>query len=223
MNALANAISNAFTSIIMPVSTKIASKFSKVGEVTIYCPTLEDAGFQAERQPLLDEKTKAPVFNEDGSPAFMFVENLPIYVEAAHNWIQEAMLAQVKAQARNKLVTKTANLKDGATIATDWPSLTAEGDRGGNGDALAATREVKEAFKKHVVSLGKSAKAQETLTTLFNSKQSLALQSPENKEKMVQYINDFVATVDDANMTRWMKYLEGVNAACAAQGEADDF
>ena len=37
---------------------------------------------------------------------------------------------------------------------------------GGNGDALAAVREVKAAFAKHVATLGKSQKAQETLDVI---------------------------------------------------------
>jgi len=201
---------NAFTKLAIDVSKKVAGKFAKVGTVDIYCPTLEDAGFSPEVQK--DAEGKAVV--EDG---------LPVYKNEAHNWILGAMLAQVKAQARNKLVSGTAALKEGASIAQDWVALTAEGERGGNGDALAAVREVKADFAKYVAALGKSQKAQETLITLFSSKNSLALQSPENKAKMETYVANFAETLDEAQMTRYAKYLEGIAAACAAVAEVDDF
>lgn len=199
-----------FKQLIIEVSKKVAGKYSKVGDVTIHVPTLEDAGFTPEAQ--LDDKGQPVV--EDG---------LPVYKSEAHNWILGAMLAQVKAQARNKLVSGTASLKDGAAIATDWAALTAEGDRGGNGDALAAIREVKADFAKHVASIGKSQKAQETLTTLFSSKNSLALQSPENKAKMESYVAAFAETLDEVKLARYMRYLEGINVACAVSVEVDDF
>jgi len=200
-----------FATLSIEVNKKgTGGKFEKVGAVDIYVPTLEAAGFTPERQK--DEDGKDVV--EDG---------LPVYKEASHNWIQGAMLAQVKAQARNKLVSGTAALKENAVIATDWDTLTAEGDRGNNGDALAAVREVKALFQKWVATIGKNQKAQETLTILFANRQSLALQTAQNKAKMEQYVGDFAATLDEAQLTRYMKYLEGVNAACSTSDEIGDF
>lgn len=209
-NQVAATIASLFAHLTIEVNKKVAAKFVKVGEVAIYCPTLEDAAFPPVRQ--LDEAGKE-----------VFEDGLPVYKEKAHNWIQGAILAQVKAQARNKLQTGTATLKDGQTIATDWETLTAEGDRGGNGDALAAVREAKAAFAKHVGTLGKSQKAQDTLTTLFASKQSLALQSPENKQKMAAYVEGFAASLDEAQLARFMKYLEGISGACEVTDEVEDF
>jgi hypothetical protein len=212
MTTTDNAVTPAFAALTIEVNKKTpgTGKFAKVGEATIYCPTLEAAGFTVERQ--LDEKGQEVI--EDG---------LPIYKSDAHNWIQGAMLAQTKAQARNKLVSGTATLKDGQTIANDWATLTAEGERGGNGEALQIVRDVKAAFAKYVATLGKSQKAVETLITLFASKQSLALQSPENKGKMSQYVSDFAETLPADQLTRYMKYLEGINAACDNTEEVDDF
>lgn len=203
-------IINAFIKLAIEVNKKVAGKYAKVGDVDIFCPTLESAGFAPE--VATDKEGNAVI--EDG---------LPVYKEAAHNWILGAMLAQVKAQARNKLVSGTASLKEGSTIAADWEALTAEGERGGNGDALAAVREVKADFLAFAKALGKSQKAVETLTTLFGSKNSLALQSPENKAKMATYVADFAETLDEVKLARYMKYLEGINAACETSSEVDDF
>ena len=210
MNAITKAVSNAFASFAMDVSTKIANKFSKVGEVTIHCPTLDSLDQPFER--MIDAQGNEVM--EDG---------LPVYKLDQHNWVQGAILAQVKAQARNKLVSKTATLKEGATIATDWASLTAEGERGGNGDALAARREVINLFAAYVKNLQKSDKAQDTLNQLFKNAASLSLQSVENKGKMEAYVSDFAATLTDEQTARYMKYLESISAACEETTEADDF
>jgi hypothetical protein len=195
---------------IIEVNKKVAGKYEKVGEVAIFVPTLEDAGFTAERQ--MDKEGKPVV--EDG---------LPVYVEDKHNWVQGAMLAAVKAQARNKLVPGSATLKDGASIAEDWDALTAEGERGGNGAALAAVRELKAAFVAWVATLGKSATTQQVLTTLFGNRQALSLQSPSHKEKMEAYVTDFAATLDADALAKGERYLQSLIDACKAETEAEDF
>ena len=201
----------AFTSIKIEVNKKVNGKYSPVGAVDIFVPTLEDAKF-AGMERMKDEKG-AEVF-EDG---------LPVYKEDAHNWIQGAILAQVKAQARNKLVSGTATLKDGQAIAVDWPTLTVEGERGGNGEALAIVREAKADFGKWVASLGKSQAAQATLNTLFSNKQALSLQSPEHKAKMATYVTDFAGTLEAEKLAKFEKYLNSVVEAAQASVDADDF
>lgn len=197
------------------VSKKVPGqkKQEKIGEMVYYVPTLEDAGLSGmERQK--DDEGKDLINDETGLPAYKAKE---------HNWVQNAIHAAVKAQARNKLVSQTANLKEGAKIATDWDELTAEAPGGGGGEALKAMHEVKDLFKKHVQSLGKSQKAQDTLNTLFSNPASLALQSEENRGKMEAYVTEFAATLDEAKLARYSKYLEKISAACSTEEEAEDF
>jgi hypothetical protein len=209
MNAPEN--KSAFAQVAIEVNKKVSGKYSKVGEISIYVPTLADAGIVAEVQ--LDSKTNEPII-EDG---------LPVYKEDKFNWVQGAILAQVKAQARNKLVSGTADLKAGQAIAADWPTLTAEGERGGNGEALAIVREAKASFAKWVASLGRSAAAQQTLNMLFSNKQALSLQSTDNKAKVAKYVEDFAISLEAAELERYTKYLESVQVACESTVEAEDF
>lgn len=198
--------------IAMDVSTKKTvdgkAQHVKVGTVDIFVPTLDELGVAVEAQ--LDDKGVAIV--EDG---------IPVYKDAKHNYVQNALFAQVKMQARNKLVTGTATLKPGVAIATDWETLTAEG--GGNtGEGLAIVREVKALFAKWATTLGKSPNAQATMNMLFSNKGALALQSEENRDKIATYVGTFAETLDADQLARYMKYLDSVLEACKAE-TADDF
>ena len=197
----------------MEVNKKGAgNKYEKVGEVEIFVPTLGEVFPDAKVS--MDAKTGEPIV-EDG---------LPVYEDAKLNWIQGAIFAAVKAQARNKLKPGTATLKDNVSIASNWDTLTAEGERVGNGDALAAVREAKAAFAEYVKGLGKSAAAMQTLNLLFANKQALNLQSPENKAKMENYVTEFASGLEDeAKLARYEKYIAGILAACEVSESADDF
>lgn len=185
-------------------------KYEKVGEVTIFVP-------------LLSEVFPEVKISKDKDGKDVVEDGLPVYEDEKHNYLQGAIFAAVKAQARNKLKPGTATLKDGQAIAQDWAALTAEGERGGNGEALAIVREAKAAFAEFVKTLGKSANAQQTLNLLFSNKQALSLQSAENKAKMEAYITDFAGSLNEQQMARFEKYITSVAEACAVTTEADDF
>lgn len=195
------------------VNKKVNGKYAKVGEQSIFVPILH----------LALSALGSPEIAKDKDGADVYEDGLPVYTKDEHNWVQGAMLAQVKAQARNKLVPGTADVKAGQAIATDWPSLTAEGERVGNPEALAAIREAKADFAAWVATLGKSAGAQATMNTLFANKQALSLQTPENKAKIAKYVEDFATSLDETKLERYMKYLDSVTAACEVTTEVDDF
>lgn len=200
------------TSIKIEVNKKneVTSKYDKLGEIAVFIPTLADAGYEAEQA-------------KDEKGALLFEDGLPVYVADSDNWLQGAMLAQAKAQARNKLISGTATLKEGKTIADDWASLTAESEGVGNPAALLAMRETKNAFTKWVATLGKSAGAQAMLTQLFNSKAALQVQNAENKAKMEAYVTDFVESLDAATLEKGQRYIQSVLTACKAVEDAADF
>lgn len=207
-NTSAVAVAAAFAAIQIEVNKKVNGKYEKIGEQTIHVPTLH-AIF-----PNLVIAT-----DKDGNE--VIEDGLPVYTDDKANYVQGSILAAVKAQARNKLVD--GKVKAGQVIASNWEELLAEGERVGNPDALAAIREAKAAFAQYVVSLGKSEGAQNTLTTLFASKQALGLQDQKNKDKMAKYVEEFAITLDEAQMNRFMKYLESVSKACEPSVEIDDF
>lgn len=209
-NQVAAAVAIAFASCIIEVNKKVDKKYEKLGDVTIFVPTLDCFGLVAEQAK-----------DKDNNP--MVDEGLPVYTTDEANWLQGAILAQVKAQARNKLVSGTAELKPGAKIATNFAELTAEGDRAGNGAALQAIRDLKTAFAKWVSGLGKSAAAQALLNGLFGNKQALAVQAVDNKQKMAQYVADFAETLTPEALEAGQKYLQSLLDVCASTVSADDF
>lgn len=209
-NTVSAAVALAFASCIIEVNKKVDNKYSKVGEVTIFVPTLENFGIEAEQAK-----------DKDGN--LLVDEGLPVYTKDEANWLQGAILAQVKAQARNKLVSGSAELKPGAKIATNFAELTAEGDRAGNGAALQAIRDLKQAFAKWVAGLNKSAAAQALLNGLFGNKQALAVQAADNKAKMAQYVADFAESLTPEALEAGQKYLQSLLDVCAANVSADDF
>lgn len=209
-STISAAVAAAFASCLIEVNKKVDGKYSKVGDVTIFVPTLESFGFAAEQA-------------KDKDGALLVDEGLPVYTTDEANWLQGAILAQVKAQARNKLVSGTAELKPGAKIATNFAELTAEGDRAGNGAALQAIRELKTAFAKWVAGLGKSAAAQSLLNGLFGNKQALAVQAADNKAKMAQYVADFAETLTPEALEVGQKYLQSLLDVCSSNVSADDF
>ena len=199
-----------FAACLIEVNKKVDGKYAKVGDVTIHVPTLDCFGITAEQAK-----------DKDGAP--LVDDGLPVYTTDEANWLQGAILAQVKAQARNKLVSGTAELKPGAKIATNFAELTAEGDRAGNGAALQAIRELKTLFAKWVAGLGKSAAAQALLNGLFGNKQALAVQAADNKAKMMQYVQDFAESLEEAQLEAGQKYLQSLLDVCASSVSADDF
>lgn len=190
--------------ITIDVSKKVNGKFQKQGDMTITVPLLADC------LPFIGAEVTG---EEDG---------LPVYADDKANWLQGAILAAVKAQARNKLVPGTATVKDGQSIPTDWEGLLAEGVRGG-GEALAIAREVKQLFTEWVVKLGKSEAATNTLVTLFSNRQALALQSADNKAKVKGYVEQFIDTIEEDKLERYQKPIDAVLATCEAAAVAEDF
>jgi hypothetical protein len=209
-NVAAPVNANGMAALLMEVNKKVAGKYDKVGEVTLHVPLLHTVFTEAK----IAKDDKGNEVYEDG---------LPVYEKDEHNWIQGAILALAKAQARNKLVSGTATLKAGKTIANDWAGIMAEGERVGNPEALAAIREAKADFAKWVATLGKSEGAQQTLITLFGNKAALGLQNTANKGKMVGYIEQFAATLDDAKTARYTKHLESLLAIAEAGEDVNDF
>lgn len=196
-------------SIQMEVSKKVNGKFAKQGEVTITVPVLAD----------VIAFVTSPI-KKDDKGAEIVEDGLPVYEDDKANWLQSAMLASIKAQARNKLVSGTATLKDGNTIPTDWEGILAEGVRGG-GEALAIAREAKTAFAEWMAKQGKSEAATNAVVGLFSNRQALSLQSATNKGKVKAYVESFAESLDEAALERITKPVEAELAACEDTAEVD--
>ena len=123
----------------MEVSKKENGAYVRQGEIEVYYPLLNELGLSVEAEK-----------NDE--------EGFPIYTDEKVQYVFDAVLAAVKAQARNKLVSGTATLKPGLSIASTVEELLESG--GNKGDALAAVREFLAAFKAWLPKTGKSEKVQ---------------------------------------------------------------
>jgi len=195
-----------FAKITIDVSKKENGKFNKVGEQTIHCPTLLDI------LPFVNSPVK-----KDEKGQEIVEEGLPVFEDDRANWVQGAMLAAVKAQARNKMVPGTATVKDGLKIAETWEELIAEGVRDGSGLALA--REFKASFADWIAKQGLSEAATSTLITLVSNKAALQLQQQSTKDKVAARLAAFAESLDAATLEKFMRPLEAANAACEATAD----
>lgn len=200
----------AFQKITIDVSKKENGKFNKVGEQTIHVPVLADI------MPFVGSPIKKDEKGQD-----IMEDGIPVYEDDKANWIQGAILASVKAQARNKMVPGTAQVKEGLKIAENWEELIAEGVRDGSGLALA--REFRKEFEAYVNKQGLSEQAANTLITLVSNKAALTLQQESTKNKVKARLESFAETLDPEKLEKFMRPLTSAIEACTAQVDSMDF
>lgn len=152
-------------------------------------------------------------------------DGLPVYDSDAANFIISAVVAYVKAGARNKteIVNGVVRVRDGLKIPTNWEELCQEGTRGGGAAALAILREAKEAFATWFKTLGKSENATATAVTLFSNRAALEVQEPKVKEKMVAYVTAFGESLSEELLEKFARPLENVLASASVVKDAEDF
>lgn len=202
----------AFTQVSIEVSKRENGKFAKVGNVNIFVPVIP--------QDILPIIASAEIEkNEKGEDVYQ--DGIPVFKDKRANWIQDAILAAVKMQARNKLESGTATLKSGAKIAEDWDELTAEGTRG-PGAANALAKEFRETFSAWVAKQGLSEKASATLVQFVSNKAALSLQPQANKDKVKARLDAFAESLSSEDMEKFMKPLESIMEACEESADAMD-
>ena len=185
----------------MEVSKKENGAYVAQGKIEVFYPTLDELGLNV--QPEKEDE-----------------EGFPVYSDEKVQYVFDAVLAAVKAQARNKLVSGTANLKPGLSIASSVEELLESG--GNKGDALAAVREFLAAFKAWLPKTGKSEKVQAAVYELARNKASVMLQADDKKQKFAQYLADFASTLTEEQAARFTRPLLALNEACEAGDALDD-
>ena len=196
---------------ISKAGEKKGDKRIKVGDVDIFVPTLKDiAAIVAGAEQKKDEKGNPIV--EDG---------LPVYTTDTADWIQGAILAQVKAQARNKLVPSTVSLKADQKIPETWEELCAEGTRG-PGAGLKLLQDFKRAFSDWVSKQGLSEASGAFLVAMVGNKNALLLQNDAIKAKVSARLTSFAESLSEEDMERFMSPLTAATEACTA-GFTPDF
>jgi len=185
----------------MEVSKKENGAYVKQGEVEVFYPLLNELGLDIEADKM-DE------------------EGFPIYSDEKVQYVFDAVLSAVKAQARNRLISGTASLKPGLAIASTVEELLESG--GNKGDALAAVREFLAAFKAWLPKTGKSEKVQAAVYELARNRASVAMQPDDKKAKFSNYLADFADTLNEEQAARFSRPLLALNDACEAGDALDD-
>lgn len=176
-------------------------QYVKQGEIVVFYPELTDLGIDI-----------APVKDD--------AEGFPVYSDEKVQYVFDAVLAAVKAQARNKLVSGTATLKAGLSIASTVEELLESG--GNKGEALAILREFYAAFKAWLPSTKKSEKVQAAVLDLAKNKVGLLMQTEEKKQKFLVYLTDFAASLTPEQASRFTRPMEALNEAATSSDPTDD-
>lgn len=180
----------------MKVSKKENGEYVNVGSVTVFYPLLSELGLAVE-------------------PAGKDEEGFPTYADDKVQYVFDAVLAAVKATARNRLVSGTATLKPDNTIADTIEALLATGER--SGEALANRREYFKSFKEFLATLGKSAGYVAGMYDIASNVKNLPYQTDGRKTAVRDLVAQHAATLDAESIAKWertmLQVTEATNAA----------
>lgn len=178
----------------MDVSKKENGAYVKVGTVDVYYPLLNELGLSVEA-------------SKDDADGF------PIYDDEKVQFVFDAVWAAVKATARNKLVSGTADLKEGNAIATTVEELLAASG-GRSGEALETRRAFLASFKAWLPSLGKPTAFNAGLYDLVNASKNLPYVSDARKKLVDNTVAAFGATLSDELLAKYARLITNISELC---------
>lgn len=188
------------------ISETIEGERKALGIIDVPVPTLAAFGIQAAFK--LNDKQEVET-DDDG---------IPLYAEATHNYLMDSVIKNVQARARNQLVPKTVELKDGKTIACNFDELFAASER--DGTHLKNRAEAVKAFKGFLMSVGVKEQLAETMAFWFRTQEALRSQTETVKQKMKARIEGFTNSLDADALAKYGRTITLADEACA--GEAID-
>lgn len=189
----------------MQVTRSEGNKRVPVGEVEVPVPSLSDFGL-------------------DAAPTGQDEDGVPTYNTNELNWLQNAIKNATLANARNKLVPKSTELRPGAAIPSTLEELSEPSLGGGNPEVLKQIAATKALFKEYVNGLGKSAKVTALLIEAFGSVKALGMQPANVRERIAAYVEEFVEWAESEGRefgSAGVAYIEKVLVACADEEEFD--
>lgn len=192
------------------------AKAVPVGSVVVYYPLLSEMGIPVDPSKYVD-------FDKDGKEVDSTESNeaaFPVYASDAVQMVFDALLAQVKATARNRLQTGTATLKDGARINSTVEEMLEETPR--NGEALKERREYFASFKAFLGTLGKSAAYVQGMADIVSNVKGLPFQSATRKETVKGLIVQHAATLNAEQVSKWQKIMTQIDENCTGADPLDE-
>ena len=186
---------NIMQSYTIEVSKKENNAYVPVGEVTVFYPLLSELGLPVE-----------PSGKDDAG--------FPTYADERVQYVFDAVMAAVKAAARNKLYPQSATLKEGNKIAETVEELLASGGR--SGEALETRRAFLAAFKAWLPSLGKPAGFNAAMADLVSSMKNLPYMSTERKAAVNKYVAEFAASLPADMLAKFERILTQIDELCSS-------
>lgn len=166
----------------------------KVGDYTVAVPTVA-AFIAAVNQP-------ATGVDDDG---------LPTYDDNAATWLQNAITAACRGQARNRLVGGTATLRMGAVMPTTFAELIEPVQSSGN-QVLAERAELIKLFVAQLEADNRPAAIIKMMRSLMEKPELLGAQPERVREVMAQWVSEFRATLVEVDAaSQWqLGHLDSV-------------
>lgn len=180
-------------------------KREKVGEFEAFVPSLNDFTASIE---------SAAVTGADS-------EGMPTFNSDAANWLFSAIIDKVKRQARNSLVSGTATLKAGHSIAMTFEDLV-KPLVVSSSTALAQYAEVARLFVGWLEATGKPAAVHASFSQLVRQRSAIALQGDKVREVLAKWLTDFAteAAANGALDDFQQNYVVSLIEACNGQDES---
>lgn len=201
----------------MVVSKKEDGKYKEVGKVAVFYPLLSELGIAVdpEKYEAADKDGKMVACTADTPDCF------PVYADEKVQFVWEGVWAAVKAMARNRLESGTANLKDGLKIAETVEELLEAGG-GRSGEALAIRREFFASFKTYLGTLGKSAAYVAGMFDIVQNVKNIPYQSPARKTSVKALMDGYITGATSEVVEKYNKTIEQIIANCAAADPLDE-
>lgn len=189
------------TMIKMAVSKTVNGKREEVGVQELFAPTLAE---------IIAAVTNAEPTGQDEKTGEL------VYEGRVESFLYSALIAQVKANARNKFMPGSTDLRPNAKLPETLEELVAP-TVSNKGQALAERRALMDMFKEYAAGLAKPDAIKAALVMLFDKPDNLVLQDADKRAKIKPYFEEFGNSVAE-RLTDWQaNYIEAVLNQCDAE------
>lgn len=186
----------------MVVSKKENNEYKEVGKVLVPVFDLAEFGLTVDASGVSDD-------------------GLDTYSDERVQFVYDAVVAATKADARNKLVSGTANLKPGNKIADTVAELIAKAER--SGAALAVNRDFLASFAAYLSGKsGKSSQVQALYNGMVKNRQSIAISTEARRHGLLAQVEAYTEQATQEEATKYANILTAIAELCSGTVELDD-
>lgn len=181
-----------------------------IGSYSFYLPTLKEFGIDVEAKPVYEGEG-----DEKQLVGFEYEGN-------AHNYLGKAVEAAVRANARNKLLPKTATLRPGAKMPENFAEVITPSEGRGGSVVLAERQTLFGAWAAWVAKLERPESVRKLLVLFVKQPDALLTQPEKIKQTTEALITQFATEAAEAGkLTEYQaEYLNKVVENCAEASEA---